>query len=310
MVKRLSNTNQNSNKLINVPTPVDPGDAANKAYVDSQSGGGTDVVRSTTTDWLTASGTEPSSPATGDVWIDTANLPDNLAPNTIVWKETPAGSVNGTNFQFQTSQPYVSGTLQVFVNGLAQSGFILETGAGSGVFELDTPPQTGDNIRVQYQVRSTATGNAATLNNVSMQGLLEALYPIGAVYVSGSSTMPSLIDSIGTWTRLKGRFIVGLDEDQTEFDTIDETGGAKTHLHGLASGAACIGSGQGNANSLGFTQSQIGVLTGSMYTIGNTASATASGHPNRSHNTALTGTTDSASGLPPYKAKYMWERTA
>lgn len=382
MVKRLSNTNQNSNKLTNVPTPVDPGDAANKAYVDAQAGGGSGdvvgpssavdneiarfdtgtgkkiqgsgvtisdtaviegvneitaasfhasgggfdvdgipVVKSSTTDMLTASDTEPSSPNTGDVWIDTDNLPENLAPNTIVWKETPSGSVNGTNFQFQTSQPYVSGTLQVFLNGLAQSSFITETGAGSGVFELDTPPQTGDNIRVQYQVRSTATGNAATLNNVSMQGLLEALYPVGAVYVSGSSTMPSLISSVGTWARLKGRFIVGLDEDQTEFDTINETGGVKTHRHkgyadgdGLGNGdlRATIGSGQGAAQTLAFQALDAinpntgGGLGNSTYTV----SGSNIGSTGFSHYTKVVGYTSTQTSLPPYKAKYMWERTA
>lgn len=36
MVKRLSNTDQDSNKLTNVPTPLNANDAANKEYVDSQ----------------------------------------------------------------------------------------------------------------------------------------------------------------------------------------------------------------------------------------------------------------------------------
>lgn len=37
MVKRLSNTDQNSTKIENVPTPLAGGDAANKAYVDTKS---------------------------------------------------------------------------------------------------------------------------------------------------------------------------------------------------------------------------------------------------------------------------------
>lgn len=35
MVKRLSGTNQNTQPLVNVPTPVNPNDAANKDYVDT-----------------------------------------------------------------------------------------------------------------------------------------------------------------------------------------------------------------------------------------------------------------------------------
>lgn len=39
MVKRLSNTNQNSQKLINLQDPVDPYDAVTKKYVDDNAGG-------------------------------------------------------------------------------------------------------------------------------------------------------------------------------------------------------------------------------------------------------------------------------
>lgn len=43
MVKRLSNTDQNSKKLTNIPTPVATGDAANKSYVDTGLSGKSNV---------------------------------------------------------------------------------------------------------------------------------------------------------------------------------------------------------------------------------------------------------------------------
>ncbi len=98
------------------------------------------------------------------MWIDTNDLPEELAPTSIVWKETPTGAVNGTNKNFTTSSPYISGSLQVFVNGLAQSGFTTETAPGSGNFSLDVAPKTGDDIKVQYQIRTVATGNADTVD--------------------------------------------------------------------------------------------------------------------------------------------------
>lgn len=305
MVKRLSNTDQNNTKLTNVPTPVNAGDAVNKAYVDANIGGGGDFVTSTTTDKITASATAPASPTAGDLWFDNSSLPENLAPSTIVWKETPAGSINGTNFAFQTSQPYVSGTLQGFINGIAQSGFISETGPGTGVFEFDVAPQTGDDVKVQYQVRSTSLGNAATLGNVSLSGLLEALYPIGAVYVSGSSTMPAIIAGIGTWARLKGRVIVGLDEDQVEFDTINKTGGHKLmQSHNHSPGTLRI---LGNAGAVDSNATNLDDFPGSNGPIKATNQVIGTGA--WSGSMGMTGGGDSEN-LQPYKVKYMWERTA
>lgn len=124
----------------------------------------TGFVKSSTTDRLTVSDTAPSSPATGDVWIDTNDLPEELAPTSIVWKETPGGTKNGTNTDFTTSQAYISGSLQLFKNGVAQSGMVSEDAPGSGQFSITPAPESDDDLSVQYQVRTTATGNADTLD--------------------------------------------------------------------------------------------------------------------------------------------------
>jgi len=55
------------------------------------------------------------------------------------------------------------------------------------------------------------------------------LFPIGSIFISISSTNPSTFIG-GTWIAFgTGRTIVGIDAGQTEFDTVEETGGAKTH---------------------------------------------------------------------------------
>ena len=124
----------------------------------------TGVVKSATTNSLTVSSTAPSSPATGDVWIDTNDLPEELAPTSIVWKETPTGLVNGTNTTYSASQAYISGSIILFINGVAQGNFVTETSPGTGAFTVDVAPLTGDDLKIQYQVRTVATGNADTLD--------------------------------------------------------------------------------------------------------------------------------------------------
>lgn len=55
------------------------------------------------------------------------------------------------------------------------------------------------------------------------------MYPVGSIYTSIINTNPSTYFG-GTWTAFaSGRTLVGVDTEQTEFDNVEETGGAKTH---------------------------------------------------------------------------------
>ena len=72
-----------------------------------------------------------------------------------------------------------------------------------------------------------------TLNNMQ-KGLLELVFPIGSTYVTQTNTNPSTILGFGTWERLKGKVVVGLDENDTDFNQINKTGGSKyiqEHYH-------------------------------------------------------------------------------
>ena len=54
-------------------------------------------------------------------------------------------------------------------------------------------------------------------------------WPIGSIYMSAVSTDPGTLFG-GTWSAWgAGRVPVGIDANQTEFDTVEETGGYKTH---------------------------------------------------------------------------------
>lgn len=95
-------------------------------------------------------------------------LGDVPAPsNSIVSNNTPTGDIDGTNTVFTTGQPYIPGSLEVYVNGLLQVSGIhyTETNPATGEFTFDEAPLTGDNIVCNYMVANTATGNADTVDS-------------------------------------------------------------------------------------------------------------------------------------------------
>ena len=54
-------------------------------------------------------------------------------------------------------------------------------------------------------------------------------FPIGAIYISVTPTNPGTTLGYGTWTAFgTGRVLVGVDVGDTDFDTVEETGGSKT----------------------------------------------------------------------------------
>ena len=54
-------------------------------------------------------------------------------------------------------------------------------------------------------------------------------FPVGSVFIAVVSTNPGTLLGYGTWSAFAaGRVLVGLDSGDTVFDTVEETGGAKT----------------------------------------------------------------------------------
>lgn len=128
------------------------------------------------------------------------------------------------------------------------------------------------------------------------------LHPVGSLYISVNSANPSTYLGFGTWVAFgSGRTIVGVDAGQTEFDTVEETGGAKSssHFHWQTVGsdgtlyAEIAGSGSG--------QSRVIVTNRATYPTNGVAVA----------GIREDGTyTASVSHLQPFITVYMWKRTA
>jgi hypothetical protein len=77
---------------------------------------------------------------------------------------------------------------------------------------------------------SSGTSTTQLATTAFVQTALQALYPVGSVYINaGSTTNPATLLGFGTWTAFgAGRVMVGLNGSDSLFDTLEETGGAQT----------------------------------------------------------------------------------
>src|SRR5574343_269391 len=87
-------------------------------------------------------------------------------------------------------------------------------------------------------------------NVAALATMMNLIYPVGIVITLGVSTNPATLLGVGTWTAIAGKVIVGLNGADTDFDTLNETGGAKTinieHNHGGVTGGVAFNSGTGS----------------------------------------------------------------
>jgi microcystin-dependent protein len=166
-------------------------------------------------------------------------------------------------------------------------------------------------------------------------------WPVGSVFISVVPTDPATLLGGGTWARFaQGRVLVGLDESETEFDTVQETGGEKTHTltvpempthshsinhdHGDS-----ITSSDTHSHNIDVRYDQNAVVTGSGYRV-----MKVGGQPSGAGGSLVSGVTDTDAhthvastnpyngssanyggggahnNLQPYIVCYMWKRTA
>lgn len=145
---------------------------------------------------------------------------------------------------------------------------------------------------LKTDLQAIETDHNAHLADATIHFLASTLYPVGSIYINASvSTNPGTLLGFGTWTAYgAGRVIVGLDSGQTEFDTLDETGGAKTHT---------------------LTEAEMPAHTHTMgITDGDQDGSGSNGAISGSKNTGSTGGGGAHNNLQPYIVAYMWKRTA
>lgn len=198
--------------------------------------------------------------------------------------------------QTLTNKTLTAPTIADFTNAAHDHGDTDDGGAVvsasatvSGVVELATDAEA---------IAGTDTVRAITAAN--LRAVLMAIYYVGSLHISTVSTNPNTLYGFGTWVAFgTGRTLVAIDAGQTEFDTVEETGGAKTHTLITAEMPSHTHPPSG-ADQFAYTSA-----------IGQVASGTAFGAVNTFNTvTGATGGDGAHNNLQPYIVVYMWKRTA
>ena len=166
-------------------------------------------------------------------------------------------------------------------------------------------------VEASKAVTADANKDITGARNLTITGTLSAgsglislsdVYPVGSIYINAAvSTNPATLLGFGTWAAFgTGRTMVGIDAAQTEFDTLEETGGAKTHTltisempsHAHAQGSHYSTAGDGGAYNTEFIRDHSDTAHGPNVTSSHVGGGSA-------HN-----------NLQPYIVVYMWKRTA
>lgn len=160
----------------------------------------------------------------------------------------------------------------------------------TSVLDTDTTLAADSDAKVATQ-KAVKAYVGSFLNPVNL------VYPVGSIYLSVVETNPATVFGVGTWVAWgSGRVPVGFDSGQTEFDTVEETGGAKTHTLTVDEMPAHTHSITRENNTGG------GVDT----IKSNTDAVT----PNESSTSGSAGGGGAHNNLQPYIVCYMWKRTA
>lgn len=163
-----------------------------------------------------------------------------------------------------------------------------------------------------------------------IQQFAKTMYPVGSIYMSVSSTNPSTYFG-GTWVAWgSGRVPVGINTSDSNFNTVEKTGGASTvtltasqmpsHTHTFTGSSTTTNSAGGHTHNIG--RDTDGGSGSSRYTVHKAGASGAQGtSPTSSagaHTHTLTpkgkngntGGGGSHNNLQPYIVCYMWKRTA
>ncbi len=174
----------------------------------------------------------------------------------------------------------------------------------------------GISINAPVPIENGGTGANTASSALTNLGVVDLIYPVGSIYMSVNSTNPSTLFG-GTWVSWgAGRVPVGVDTSDSDFSTVEKTGGEKTHTltvsempnhnHHMQKMMDWDGSFIGTVQDVAFEQvdgahirMEQRTVTDGVELVANYGSYTDGAGNNQAHN-----------NLQPYITCYMWKRTA
>jgi len=170
-------------------------------------------------------------------------------------------------------------------------------------------------VEASKAVTADANKDITGARNLTITGALSAgsglitladVYPVGSIYINAAvATNPATLLGFGTWVAFgAGRVMVGIDASQTEFDTLGEESGSKTHQLTEAELPSHF-----HLSGYGADATPRHGTTGSLSSVridndGNAFFSTSAAH------TSSVGSGTAHNNLQPYIVVYMWRRTA
>lgn len=269
--------------------------------------------------------------------IITANRENNYEDQTFLKAETTISSVNSKNALQELKYRYKRTSDSTYSDYIAIENstqytininkiyawdfqFVVADKFGSTTYNLTiakgTPIMFFDNEKLSVGVNCFPAKNESF--EINGRTIFDMVYPVGSIYMSINSVNPGTIFG-GTWARFgNGKHPIGVDENDSSFNTPNKTGGDKTHRHEFRIGmhfwyGTAVGENNGSGTGAyydgesrydGWTRSLASVTTNI-----NTGLSTGanSSTPNGKYSVGRTATNNY---LAPYITVYMWRRTA
>lgn len=203
--------------------------------------------------------------------------------------------ISGSDFNTEFTTIRTAVNSKADTNGSSSEDFAMNNGTVAG--NLTAPTQSASDNSTKVATTAYVTTAVAAVSKAVING---HTYPVGSIYTSVVATNPATLLGVGTWTAFgAGKVMVGIDSGDTDFDTVEETGGAKTDSHTL-------------------TTSEIPSHTHQIRGRSTDSNVSAAHFSNGTTDAGGYGSTEATGGggahthdiVQPYIVVYMWKRTA